>query len=62
MYVKKKQFVQETGLPEAFVNRMLQSEWVNMFAQKLSPDKNDNSPWMINKEKALKMIEEGYWR
>lgn len=61
MYLRIKEFQTKYGIPRELVLRMLRSEWVNLFAQKISPDK-PNSPWIIQEEKAIKMLEEGYWR
>ena len=59
--MKKSRFIKEYGIPETLIDRMLHSEYVNQFAQKLNPDKT-NSPWLINASKAIEMLEEGYWR
>ena len=61
LYMRIKEFEETFGVPHSMVLRMLRSEWVNTFAQKIDPAKT-NSPWIIYVPKALKMLREGYWR
>lgn len=61
MWMRIKEFQKTYGIPGVLVQRMIWSEWVNLFAQKITPEK-ENSPWIINAPVALKLIQEGRFR
>lgn len=58
-YMRLDEFIAESGIPRTVMRRALKGEYRNQVGRKITPGK-ENSPWLIDTQRTLKLYKEGF--